>query len=204
MNVYSKRPKIATVILAAGESKRMQGIKQLLPWKGTTLLGHAIQQSLESDSELVSIVLGANKDLILKEIDTSRIKVIINDDWALGMGTSIAAAVHYFKARQLDFDGLLIRLIDQPLLDVKHYNRLINKYIDIKYIIATSYGSWSGVPAIFDKSYVDELIVLSSDKGAKSIIQKHENEVFSVDPGKGTIDLDTRETYLEYYEQFGK
>jgi molybdenum cofactor cytidylyltransferase len=130
--------------------------------------------------------------------------VIINDDWALGMGTSIAASVHYFKARRLDFDGLLIRLIDQPLLDVKHYNELINKYINTKYIIATSYRSGSGVPAVFDKSFFNELDDLSSDKGAKGIILKHKDTVLVVDAGKGTIDLDTRETYLEYYEQFGK
>lgn len=204
MNPTAREPKIATVILAAGESKRMHGVKQLLPWKGSTLLGYTIEQVLESDTDQVYVVLGANKDIILKEIDTSRITVIINDDWALGMGTSIAAAMNYFKTGQLDFDGALMALVDQPLLDVKHYNYLINKYIGTKYIIATSYGSGRGVPAIFDKSYFDELIVLSSDKGAKNIILKYENKVLAVDAGHRTIDLDTRETYLQYYEQYGK
>jgi molybdenum cofactor cytidylyltransferase len=204
MNPTRWKPKIATVILAAGESKRMHGVKQLLPWKGSSLLGHAIEQALKSDADQVYVVLGANKDIILKEIDTSGITVIINDAWALGMGTSIGAAMNYFKAGQLDFDGILMALIDQPLLDVKHYNILINKYIDSKNIIATSYGSGSGVPAVFDKSYFDELIVLSSDKGAKNIILKHKNKVLAVDAGNRTIDLDTRETYLQYYEEYGK
>ncbi|MBG7631334.1 MAG: NTP transferase domain-containing protein, partial [Bacteroidetes bacterium] len=51
---------IAMLILAAGESKRMNGIKQLLPWKNTTLLGNAIEQGLNSNVNLVYVVLGAN------------------------------------------------------------------------------------------------------------------------------------------------
>jgi len=204
MNQAAEKLMIATVILAAGESKRMTGIKQLLPWKGSTLLGYAIEQALKSDTDQVFVVLGAKKDIVLNRIDTSRISVIINDDWAEGMGTSIAASINYFKARQLHFDGILIKLIDQPLLDVKHYNTLINKYINYKYIITTSYRSGSGVPAVFDKSYFNELNDLSSDKGAKGIIFKHKDKVLVVDAGQRTIDLDTQETYLQYYEQFGK
>ena len=119
------KPKIATLILAAGESKRMNGVKQLLPWKDSTLLGHAITQSLQTSTNEVYVVLGANMDKILNEVDTRKVNIIINDDWSLGMGTSIAAVIRFFRSNQLDFDGILIRLIDQPLLDVKYYNILI-------------------------------------------------------------------------------
>lgn len=196
--------KIATLILAAGESKRMNGIKQLLPWKDSTLLEHAIAQSLQSCTNDVYLVLGANKDKILKAVDTRKVKVVINDDWPLGMGTSIAAVIRFISANHLNFDGILIRLIDQPLLDVSYYNLLINKYIDSKYIIASSYKSGYGVPAVFDKIYFDELLVLRSDKGAKSIINEHKKELIVVDSEGRTIDLDDRQTYLKYYDKYGK
>jgi molybdenum cofactor cytidylyltransferase len=196
--------KIATIILAAGESKRMNGIKQLLPWKDSTLLEHAIAQSLQSCTNDVYLVLGANKDKILKAVDTRKVNVIINDDWSLGMGTSIAAVIRFISANHLNFDGILIRLIDQPLLDVSYYNLLINKYIDSKYIIASSYKSGYGVPAVFDKIYFDELLVLRSDKGAKSIINEHKKELIVVDSEGRTIDLDDRQTYLKYYDKYGK
>lgn len=196
--------KIATIILAAGESKRMNGIKQLLPWKDATLLGHAITQSLQSNTNEVFVVLGANKGKILKEVDTGRVKLIINDDWKLGMGTSIAAAIRFFRTNQLDFDGILIGLIDQPLLDVKHYNLLIDKYITSKYIIASSYESRYGVPAVFDKIHFDELENLESDKGAKEIINRHKKELIVVDSEGKTIDLDDAKTYLKYYDTYGK
>jgi molybdenum cofactor cytidylyltransferase len=196
--------KIATIILAAGESKRMNGIKQLLPWKDSTLLEHAIAQSLQSYTNDVYLVLGANKDKILKAVDTRKVNVIINDDWPLGMGTSIAAVIRFISANHLNFDGILIRLIDQPLLDVSYYNLLINKYIDSKNIIASSYKSGYGVPAVFDKIYFDELLVLRSDKGAKSIINEHKKELIVVDSEGRTIDLDDRQTYLKYYDKYGK
>jgi len=196
--------KIATLILAAGESKRMNGIKQLLPWKDSTLLEHAITQSLQSSTNDVYLVLGANRDKILKAVDTRKVNIIINDDWSLGMGTSIAAVIRFFRANQLDFDGILIRLIDQPLLDVKYYNLLIDRYIGSKNIIASSYESGYGVPAVFDKIYFDELLVLKSDKGAKSIINEHKKALIVIDSEGRTIDLDDRQTYLNYYDKYGK
>jgi len=198
------KPKIATLILAAGESKRMNGVKQLLPWKDSTLLGHAITQSLQTSTNEVYVVLGANMDKILNEVDTRKVNIIINDDWSLGMGTSIAAVIRFFRSNQLDFDGILIRLIDQPLLDVKYYNILINKYIDSKHIIASSYKSGYGAPAVFDKIYFDELLVLMSDKGAKGIINRHKKDLIVVDSEGRTIDLDDRQTYLKYYDTYGK
>lgn len=195
---------MATIILAAGESKRMNGIKQLLPWKDSTLLEHAITQSLQSCANDVYLVLGANKDKILKAVDTRKVNIIINDDWSLGMGTSIAAVIRFFRANQLDFDGILIRLIDQPLLDVNYYNVLIDRYINLKHIIASSYESGYGVPVVFDKIYFDELLVLKSDKGAKSILNGHKNELIVVDSEGRTIDLDDRQTYLKYYAKYGK
>jgi len=196
--------KIATLILAAGESKRMKGIKQLLPWKDSTLLGYAITQSLQSSANEVYVVLGANMNKIMNSVDTRKVNLVINDDWSLGMGTSIAAAIRFFRANQLDFDGILIRLIDQPLLDVKYYNLLINNYIDSKNIIASSYKSGYGVPVIFDKNYFHELLDLKSDKGAKDIIKEHKKELIIVDSEGGTIDLDDKQTYLKYYNKYGK
>lgn len=50
---------IAMLILAAGGSSRMEGIKQLLSWNNSTLLGSAITTGLNSDVKDVFVVLGA-------------------------------------------------------------------------------------------------------------------------------------------------
>lgn len=204
MSPDETRPKIATIILAAGESKRMKAVKQLMPWKDTTLLGYAMKQSLQSETDAVFVVLGANKEVILPSIDTSETTVIINNDWPLGMGTSITAAVRYIQLNKLDYDGVLIRLVDQPLLDVKYYNKLIDNYIKTKYIITTSYESGCGVPAVLDKTYFKELQELKPDKGAKEIINRHKKNVTIIDSKGKTVDLDDYETYLTYFNEQGR
>ena len=182
----------------------MKGIKQLLPWRNTSLLGYAIKQSLQSETDAVLLVLGANKDTILSSVETSETTIIINNDWPLGMGTSIAAAIRYIESNKLDFDAVLIRLIDQPLLSVEHYNKLINTYTESKYIISTSYRSGGGVPVIVDRKHFDELMALASDKGAKEIINNHKNIVTKIDSKGRNIDLDDYETYLSYFNAQGK
>lgn len=204
MAIAEEKVKIATIILAAGASKRMGDIKQLLPWKNKNLLDYAISQSLESVSDHVFVVLGAQKKAILKAIDTSNVTVIHNENWPLGMGTSIASAMTYLADQKLSFDAVLIRLIDQPLLDVNYYNKLIFNYIKLKKLIASSYEHHPGVPAVFDKSYFSKLSGLSSDKGAKELLKSNANDLLLVDSKGATLDLDTQEVYRAYFQRYGK
>lgn len=197
-------PKIATIILAAGESKRMKGIKQLLPWKNSTLLENAIEQSKLSLSEDVFVILGAHKKNILNTIDTKGITIIDNPNWHLGMGTSIRAALQYFNKKKLDYGAVLILLSDQPLLDFNHYNNLIYKYIKNNKIITSSYSKGFGVPAILGKSYFERLMNLQNDQGAKKVIMNHLSDMIIVHSKNKTIDLDTRTEYQKYYNQYGK
>ncbi len=64
---FSDNYKICTIILAAGESKRLGTPKQLIPYKNSTLLGHTIQCTLNSKSNETVVVLGANSRLIQKK-----------------------------------------------------------------------------------------------------------------------------------------
>ncbi len=89
--------RIAIVILAAGASKRMPEIKQLLPWKQTTLIGHVIEQCIASKAAETFVVLGAHADEISKVITNQKAHILFNEKWEQGMGTSIAAAMRYFR-----------------------------------------------------------------------------------------------------------
>ena len=64
--------KNAILILAAGSSSRMGKPKQLLPYKHTTLLGWTIEQALNLKTSTVYCILGANFDLIRKEIEKDK------------------------------------------------------------------------------------------------------------------------------------
>ena len=197
--------KIAILILAAGESKRMNGIKQLLPWKNTSLLGNAIEQALQSKGDQVYVVLGANANRITPTLTHYNIQTIENKNWKNGLGNSIAAGVQYIKENQHQCDAILITLADQPLIDAAYYNVLIAAYSQKEAkIIASETNNNPSVPAIFDAIYFEQLSQLDQDKGAKEILIAAQKGVHRLPANANLIDIDTISVYEELYNSFGK
>ncbi len=195
--------KVAAVVVAAGSSSRMPAIKQLLPWKDTTMLGYVIKQLEDAGAAHVFVVLGAHQKEILNLTDTSNITIIHNDNWSQGMGTSIAKTIIYLRENNLKFDGLLIAACDQPLIKLDHYKKLIYSCINNERIVVSSFGTGRGIPVVFGKIYFNELSTLTEDVGAKSIVNKHLNRLIQIDAPEAAIDLDTEERYAQYYHTHG-
>jgi len=194
-----KKPKIAILILAAGESSRMADrIKQILPWKDSSLLGNAIAQAKATIADVNYTVLGAYEEIIKAEVDFEAKAIIQNPDWKNGLGSSIATGINYFLSKNLDYDAVLIMLGDQPLMDTNYLNKMIGNWIgNSSKIITTQYKGRSGVPAIFGKEYFSELQKLNKDYGAKDIISSNEGAILALNPEGKKIDIDTWETYQE-------
>jgi molybdenum cofactor cytidylyltransferase len=196
---------IAILILAAGESKRMQGIKQLLPWKNTTLLGNAIEQAVESKGNAIYVVLGANSNKISPTIEHYKVSIIENKNWKNGIGKSIACGVNFLRENQLKYDAILIMLADQPLISSSYYNLLIDEYSQNEAkIIASDTNNKPSVPAIFDSAYFDNLAQLNEDKGAKEILIAAQEEVYILRSNASLTDIDTSSSYENSYNSFGK
>lgn len=196
--------KVGAVVLAAGSSSRMHGVKQLLPWKESTMISHVLNQLKESSASQVFLVLGAYHNEILNQIDTKNVTVIINKNWILGMGSSIARISSYIQENNIDLDGLLLATSDQPLLELNTYNKLINSCISRDRIVAASYEKGYGIPAVFGRNYFQELSVLNQDIGAKTVIKKHLEHLILIDDPMAEIDLDTIELYNTYHAKYGK
>jgi len=188
-------PSISVLILAAGASKRMgDQIKQLLPWKGATLLGHAIQQA-KKISDSVVVVLGANAGIIQKEMPKD-VTIVDNPKWEQGMGSSISAGVQHILKSEHKKNAVLIMLVDQPLLDAGYLSKLKSAFESrTAKIVATYYGKKLGVPAIFHESLLPELVQLSQDIGARQIIERYEAHAIGVLPEGKEIDIDTIKDY---------
>ncbi len=194
--MYKTDTHIAVLILAAGASSRMGRIKQLLPWKKTTLLGNAIESAQDLENPDIFVVLGAHVDKIKENSVVKNIVCIDHTDWEKGLGSSIAFGIRHIVATRGDYHGILIMLCDQPLIDSIYLNVMVDTLKkNTKGIVATAYGNRVGVPAIFDKKYFPELMELNEDKGAKSIIGKHKYDVSTIRPDGKEIDLDNLEDY---------
>ncbi len=188
--------KIAVLILAAGSSTRMGVAKQLLPIGETTLLGITIKSVLQSNSNKVFCVLGANAEAIKPSLNKYTIETIFNPNYKSGLSSSIIAGIQYIRNKS--FDATLIVLGDQPLITTKYLNEMIDAYKNhSEKIIATTYKETIGVPTIIPKTYYNDLLKLQGDKGAKAFLNSKKLEIIQLD-NDNLLDIDTKKDYQDF------
>jgi molybdenum cofactor cytidylyltransferase len=187
---------IAIIILAAGSSSRMGAIKQLLPWKGTTLLGYAIDHARATEASEVVVVLGANADKIKASIAERGISILQNNKWKSGMGSSISCGMQYVLAENEYCKGALVMLCDQPMINTAYLQKLMATFRKEKFeLVGTQYGNKVGTPAIFGRSYFASLVDLEGDSGAQDILNDKNGKCVSLEANGLTLDIDTRDDY---------
>jgi molybdenum cofactor cytidylyltransferase len=185
---------IEVLILAAGAASRYGSAKQLINHHGKPLLQHCIDKANEVCPSRVSVVLGANRELIEPLI--SQAKVIQNHNWQQGLGASIAAGVDHIDPQS---DGLLILLADQIALTTDDLNLLIAAFGGDN-TVSAYYAGRRGVPAIFPQSHYAELGLLSGDSGAKELLQRVDLNAVEIDLPLAAMDIDTPEDWVQFLD----
>lgn len=184
------------IILAAGASSRLGSPKQLLVYSGSTLLQHSIEAAQASNAVSVVVVLGANADLINDELKNSTVNIVVNPEWKEGMASTIRCGLQTLVKLNPQIEAAILMVADQPFVTAELLNNLIDSHIkNGNRIVASKYGGTFGTPVLFNKSFFSELLELTGDMGAKSLVRKYMNEAAFVSFPKGEIDIDTAEDY---------
>ena len=187
---------IGIVILAAGESKRMGEPKQLLDFRGETLLQHAIDTALSIPDAPVAVVFGARAAEMRAQVNDPRVLVAENSAWREGMGGSLRAGLRALLAAEPYVSAVVFMLCDQPLVSGATLRQLMSTHEQTGCaIVASEYGDTLGVPALFAASLFPELLALNSGGGARQIIHAHPEKVASVPFPDGAIAIDTPADY---------
>jgi len=186
---------VAAIILAAGGSRRLGQPKQLLAYKGETLLNRAIRIALESGAAPVIVVLGAQFQAICASIQPGTAITVHNDRWRQGMGRSIETGMRAMAVCAPDAQGILLSGCDQPRLTASHLRSLMSEFAShgSPAIIASLYAGIHGVPAVFPRETFVELRALRGDKGARSVIERSTVQVTAVEFEGGEVDIDAPE-----------
>lgn len=180
--------KIACLVLAAGKSERFEGNKLLADFFGETVLErtlNSLDKKLFDEILVVTASKEAKRICDYKEINS---KLIETD--------SISESIRKGISELKDFDAVMLRVADQPLLKKQTIQKMVDKYLlcDDK-IVRLYFDALPSNPSIFPKSLIPELAKLSGDNGGKAIIKKHEEMVLKVDASKKyeILDVDTKE-----------
>ena len=82
------------VLLAAGAGTRLgRGPKALLPHGGRPLVEHVAGVLADGGCDQVVVVIGAEAPRVAVASDLHAARVVVNDDWASGMASSLRAGV---------------------------------------------------------------------------------------------------------------
>ncbi len=160
---------ISGVVLGAGASSRFGQPKQLLPFRGTTLLGWVITQATGA-RELgeVIVVLGRAADEVRERVDFGNAKVIDNPVFTEGCSSSYRAGIGAIDPRA---DAVMIILGDQPGVTPEIIDGVAGKWREgDKQIVLASYRGRPGHPMLFAKPMFDKLMGLHGDKAAWKLV----------------------------------
>lgn len=185
------QPRIGAVVLAAGASSRMGSPKQLLEYDRQPLVRRAALAAKAAGSSPVVVVLGANAAIIAPVLaDLDWVTVVVNDDWHIGLASSLAKGIGALR-QAVACDAVLVTLADQPLVDALALGRLVAEFDATHPVVASAYGKAVGVPAVFAREYLDDLLRLTGDSGAGPWLRDHPELVTRVSLDAAALDIDT-------------
>jgi molybdenum cofactor cytidylyltransferase len=179
-------------ILAAGASTRLGQPKQLVQWRGTSLLQHAVDNGC-AVAPRVLLMLGADADALWRTLQAPpKLKRIDVSDHRDGLSASLRAAVAHLGS-DAAVERLLVMLVDQYAVDAEWLRALL-ALADAhpQRIVASRYDGIRGVPAVFPRSAFVALGALRGDQGARALLRDEDDPidyVASYAPG----DVDTPE-----------
>lgn len=183
-------------ILAAGQSSRLGRPKQTLLFKQQSLLQHSIHAATTSGIGPVIVVVGANEKDIRRHIEAEPVTIVANNDFEEGIASSIRAAISHILQIHPDCHSVVLMVCDQPFVSGRLLTNLVSlKQKTGKAIVACSYKNSIGVPALFDKCFFPELLLLTGEQGGKKVLSKHQTDVTTLPFAEGDIDIDTNADY---------
>jgi molybdenum cofactor cytidylyltransferase len=170
--------RVGAVVLAAGTSSRMGEVKQLLRFGERMLLEQVLDNVRGSRVNEVVLVLGYAAEAIMECVPRKNVKIVINNDYPEGMGTSLRAGL---SALSPQIDAALIVLADQPMVRPATLNLLMHQYRESKgQIIVPMYKGFRGNPVLLDRSVFSEVMALRGDVGCRAIFGNHLDGIVKV------------------------
>lgn len=183
---------LPVVLLAAGESRRFGGRKQLATIDGVPMLRRVASEALDAGGPVI-VVLGAHADEVGAALSGLPLQLVLNRSWAAGMGDSLAAGMRALGQHRRTASGVLVLLGDQPRVGSAALQRMIEIHRRRPdRILATTQAGTAGPPALFPRDLFDALAACRGERGARDLWRTHADRLL-LQHDIDARDVDTRE-----------
>jgi CTP:molybdopterin cytidylyltransferase MocA/xanthine/CO dehydrogenase XdhC/CoxF family maturation factor len=191
--------RIAGVVLAAGMSSRMGKNKLGMPLEGKPLIRHAVEAALTAALDPVIVVTGHEPAVIRDALGGLPVHFVQNSAFAEGLSTSLRTGI---KAVPPTCDGAMILLGDMPDVSPELIDRTVAAFDPAQsraICVATAQGE-RGHPVLWGRQFFSSIQHLQGDTGARSLMDRHADQVCEVEAGDGAplTDIDTPEALAAY------
>lgn len=166
---------IGTIILAAGLGRRFGGNKLLSEIDGRALYTHVLDE-MAGIFGYDGICFVTSHAEIAEAVRKTGAQVVINPHPEDGISSSMRLGL----AASMQNGSCLFAVADQPLISRESIERLIDVYRNSDKMMASMInreGDFAN-PCIFASCYYDELMDIEGDKGGKSVIKRHPDDVY--------------------------
>jgi molybdenum cofactor cytidylyltransferase len=174
--------------------------KQLLRFRGQTLLECVVDNALRSLLHEVVVVVGHQADRLVPLLTGRGVAVVRNPRYASGQSSSIRAGLGALGA---EADAALFLLGDQPLITPEIIDTILAAYQrNPAPIVQPTFGGRRGNPVLFDRRTFPRLTALAADTGARVLFEAYAGQIVKVPVADPAIhfDIDTEQDYRRLLE----
>jgi molybdenum cofactor cytidylyltransferase len=171
---------IIGILLAAGKSTRFGSNKllHLLPEHQTPVAAQSARNLLGVLPNSVAVVRDDDQQLKSLLSETG-IRLIENPRTDLGMSSSICCGIESANQLLPNTTGWVLALADMPYIPAVIIKKVADAIIQGALIAAPEYKNQRGHPVGFSCQLLDELLTLTGDVGARSLIDKYSDQLYT-------------------------
>jgi len=182
---------VFAIVLAAGSASRFGATKQLAEFDGEPLARRAMAVANSVCEANTLLVVGHEWRAVLNCCTPLQGFVVLNENYASGVGSSLAHAV---RAVRHTAGAVVVLLADQVMVATDHVQALCDAWSGAaNEIIATAYAGTTGAPVLFPHACFSDLIALSGDSGGRHLLSDARYRVREIEYEPAAVDIDTPE-----------
>ena len=189
---------ISAILLAAGQSKRMERENKLIKkYKGKPLINHILKSLIKSKVNKIIIVLGYESGKIRKiTLKSKKITFVFNSNYKQGISSSIKFGLKKINKKN---KGFIIAQSDMPLITSSLINKIYYSIIRNNELVhVLKNRNKIGNPVGFNILTKDKFKKIKGNIGAKKMVKKlRENTKYLLTNSKAIFkDLDKNRSFV--------